>query len=344
MPLLPPLTLGPNLLLDPPLVLAPMAGYTDLPFRRLCRRYGATLVYTEVIMADAIARRIPQALHYLTTTAAEQPVVAHFYGKDPAAFATAAQVALEHAPFAAIDINCGCPIRKIRNKGCGVALLQHPDLVGEIVQAVRAVVPVPVTVKTRIGLTPDHLEGLALARAAEAAGAAAVTIHARPASVGHSGPPNWAALRAIREALTIPVLGNGGLRTLEDVAVMLRETGCAGAMIGRGAVGKPWIFAELRAALAGQTYPAPEGPALVALVREHLEALTAHMTAGDRTRRLRRHGTEFAACGKFRSHLVRYVAGFPGRREFLRGLENLRDQETLLAAFARLADPPEQPR
>ncbi|MBU0492745.1 MAG: tRNA-dihydrouridine synthase [Chloroflexi bacterium] len=310
LPFLGSLRLG-GLVIDPPLLLAPMAGYTHAPFRALCRRRGCGLAFTEVITAAGIARRVPATLHYLTTWPGERPVAAHIYGAEPQAMADAARVIESLGQFDLIDINCGCPAPKITRKGAGVALMRDPDRVYAIVRAVVRATALPVTVKTRIGLSPDEASLPAVAQAVEAGGAQALFVHARFAIDQHTGPVHLDALRRAKQERAIPVIGNGGIRTGPNAARMLRETGVDGLMIGRAALGNPWVFDEVRCYLAGQPYAPPSADERLAVLAEHLHGLYQQVQVGHHLQRRPRFTDEGAACRQFRGHLARYLAGVP---------------------------------
>jgi len=314
-----PLTIG-NLQFWPPVVLAPMAGYTDSAFRVLCRRFGASLVYSELVIAAGVARRIPQSLHYLTKTSEEQPIAAQIYDSNLDSLAGAAQVIEETGDFVLIDLNCGCPVRKIVNKGAGAAMMGDPDRIYQSVKTLVASTSLPVTVKTRSGLSPDRCNISEIAQAVEEAGASAITIHARFASNRHTGPADWELLSSIKAERKIPVIGNGGVDTPQDALDMLTQTGVNGVMIGRAALGNPWIFREIAAILNGTVCPPPCPTERRAIIREHLTRLYELTQLEDNFRRRRYHNAESAACKRIRGHLVKYLAGRPGLRQMLRSL------------------------
>ena len=254
-------------------VLAPMAGYTDSALRTLCLEAGAGLVYTEVVSSEGIARQVPVTLFMLESVPAERPLVGHIFGTDPAVMAEAARIIEATGRFDAIDINSGCPVRKVVCRGAGAALMRDPDLLGRIVRAVRDAVRLPVMVKTRIGWCPESHNVELLARIVEEAGADVLAVHARYASERHGGPADWDALRRLKAGMRIPLIGNGGVHSGDDALRMLNETGVDAVMVGRGAVGKPWIFSEIQATLDGRPFVQPAAAERLAWIRTHLERL-----------------------------------------------------------------------
>jgi len=245
------------------LALAPMAGLTDSPFRRLCLEYGAGLVFCEMVSAQAVKYGNTRTEAMLELEADEHPVSVQIFGGDEAAIAVAARAA-EASGADIVDINAGCPVKKILKSGSGAALMKDEKTFARVVSAAVGAVKAPVTVKFRTGLRAGAPLGAALARIAQDCGAAAVSVHARPAENVHSGPVDLAALEQVCRAVSIPVLGNGGVACAADARRML-DAGCAGVMIGRAAVGNPFIFAEISAALKGKPIapvPARERAAL----------------------------------------------------------------------------------
>ncbi|MBN1934345.1 MAG: tRNA dihydrouridine synthase DusB [Anaerolineae bacterium] len=321
-----------SLTVDFPLILAPMAGYTELPFRLLCKRYGAGLVFTEVATVEGIARGTPRTLHYLQTAPQERPVGAQVYGTNPNAMAEAARAIEAMGTFDLIDINCGCPVRKIVRHGAGAALMGDPAQIERIVRAVRAATSLPVTVKTRLGLAPHRFDIDEVARAAEAGGADALSVHARFASAGHGGPAQWDALERVRRACSILLIGNGGVRNGQDVLDMLAQTGVDGVMIGRAALGNPWIFDEVRHALENRPYTPPLMQERRAVIVEHLDGLYERSVAEGGWRKRQRATAELVACRKFRAHLICYLAGLPGVSGLRGRLAELNTRQSILDA------------
>jgi nifR3 family TIM-barrel protein len=230
------------------LVLAPIAGVTDLPFRLLCRENGADLVYTELISAAAVTRNPDRSARYFMTSGAERPVAAQIFGADPAEMADAATM-LSSQDVDLIDINMGCPVKKVVRAGAGAALLRDLPRARSIIRAVIGAVSKPVTVKFRSGWDASSICAVDLARMAQEEGVAALALHPRTKAQGFTGQAIWDHIGQIKDAVSIPVIGNGDIRTVNDAARMLRDTACDGVMVGRSAMGDPWIFGRIRAFL-----------------------------------------------------------------------------------------------
>ncbi|WP_283673180.1 tRNA dihydrouridine synthase DusB [Butyricicoccus sp. Marseille-Q5471] len=224
------------------LVLAPMAGVTDLAFRQICREHGAALTYTEMVSTRALTYQDKKTPRLLELAPNEHPAAAQVFGHDPESMAEGAKIAAAVSGCELIDINMGCPAPKIVNNGDGSALMRDPDLAARIIEAVKAAVDVPVTVKFRKGWDEKSINCVAFARMAEAAGADAVTVHGRTRAQQYSGKADWDAIREVREAVSIPVIANGDVFEPEDVPRILEHTGADLVMIGRGSLGDPWLF------------------------------------------------------------------------------------------------------
>ena len=237
------LTIG-NVTLDNNLILAPMAGVCDLPFRLLCKEQGAGLVCMEMVSAKALFYHNKRTNELLEVDERERPVSLQLFGSDPDCISQMANE-IEDRPFDILDINMGCPVPKVFNNGDGSALMKNPKLVGEIVEKTVKAIKKPVTVKIRKGVDEEHVNAVEIARVAQESGAAAVAVHGRTREQYYSGKADWDIIRQVKEALSIPVIGNGDLLTAEDVIAMQKETGCDGFMIGRGAQGNPWIFHQI---------------------------------------------------------------------------------------------------
>lgn len=245
------MNIGP-LALSNPLLLAPLAGVTNLPFRLLAREAGCAMVYSEMVSAEGLARRCPHTLPYLRSRDAERPLAVQLFGTRPDAMAEAAAL-VEASGADAIDINFGCAVRKVTRTGAGVALMRTPDAAAAVLTAVRRAVRIPLTVKLRSGWDRSGSQALEIGAVAEACGADAVILHPRTAGQKFAGRSDWALIAALKRRLRIPVIGNGDVRTPEDAHRMLAETGCDGIMIGRAAIGYPRIFTECAALLGGRT-------------------------------------------------------------------------------------------
>jgi len=325
-----PLAIG-ELSIPFPVALSPMAGYTDAAFRIMCSRYGCGFSMTEVVNAQAILYGSKTTLSLLVKDPEEGPVGAHLYGSDPGVMAEAAQVVEGLGRFKFIDVNAGCPVRKIMAKGAGAALIGDPGRIAAIVAAIRAAVRLPVTVKTRIWLTPDRTNIREIAQGVEEAGGAAIAIHARYACHVHSGPAHWDLLAQVKAERRIPVLGNGGVQKAADVLRMVAETGVDGVLIGRAAVGNPWIFEEAAALARGETPRAHGVEEQRAVIVEHLARLTRLKEDEQRSCR-RRHTPEVTASLHFRAHLYRYLTGFGRWVEVRRSLNTIHRHEQIMAA------------
>jgi tRNA-dihydrouridine synthase B len=257
----------PELLAASPVWLAPMEDVSDAPYRRICRSVGAHVCVTEFVNAEALLGKSKQAHRKMSLDAEGGPTAIQIYGADADRLRGAARIAAAAEP-AFIDVNCGCWVPRVIGGGAGAAWLRDPGAMVAMVREIVATVELPVTVKTRIGWGPEsHMPIVDLARRLEDAGAAALTIHCRTAQMGHQGAADWSWARRAREAVRIPVIVNGDIRTAADVVGALAETGCAGVMIGRGAIDHPWIFREARALIAGQTVAAPTDDERVAMYR-----------------------------------------------------------------------------
>ncbi len=241
--------------LDAPVVLAPMAGITNTAFRRLCREYGAGLYVSEMITSRALVERNATTMRLITHHESETPRSIQLYGVDPATVAEAVRILVAEDRADHIDLNFGCPVPKVTRKGGGAALPWKRELFRDIVTgAVRAAGDVPLTIKMRKGIDADHLTYLEAGRIAEDAGVAAVALHARTAAEFYSGQADWSAIAKLKETVTsVPVLGNGDIWSAEDAVRMMAETGCDGVVVGRGCLGRPWLFGDLARALGPAT-------------------------------------------------------------------------------------------
>ena len=279
-----------NLTLDAPVLLAPMSGVTDLPFRRLVRSFGAGLVFSEMVASGTMVQRSRKSRLRGDLSRERSPAALQLAGADPAVMAEAARLARD-CGAALIDINFGCPAKKVVNKACGSALMREPALAARIVDAVvRAADPLPVTVKMRLGWDDAHRNAPEFARLCEAAGARMLTVHARTREQRFGGCADWAAVAPVRRAVGVPVVVNGDIRSLDDMHAALALSGADGVMIGRGACGRPWLLRDAMRKLAGRPAVAPpDGPALAALVKGHYGAMLEHYGVPAGVRIARKH-------------------------------------------------------
>ncbi|MCK5758336.1 MAG: tRNA-dihydrouridine synthase family protein, partial [Clostridiales bacterium] len=320
-----------GLTIDMPVMLAPMAGYTDMAMRTLCQQYGSGLVMTEVISTQAINYNSRRTFLMLETGANEHPIGAHIYGHDPEAMAIAARTIEKLGRFDFIDINCGCPVRKLVAKGHGAALMKNPELIGEIVSAVSASVSLPVTVKTRIGLSPERKNISEVAQAVEEAGGKAIFIHARFASDRHSGDADWNTLAEVKAERNIPVIGNGGIDKATDAVAMFKVAKVDGVMIGRAALGNPWIFNEVCCLLDKKTYNRCSHTEWRAVIIQHLMVFIA-LKEKEFNYHKNSLSAEEAAVICFRGHLSQYLCGLAGSLYIRRNMQKLKSLQDVGAA------------
>ncbi|MGV3711373.1 tRNA dihydrouridine synthase DusB [Pseudolysinimonas sp.] len=287
-----PLSIG-GLELTVPVVLAPMAGITNTAFRRLCREYGAGLYVSEMITSRALVERTPESLRLIRHHESETPRSIQLYGVDPKTVSDAVTMLVAEDRADHIDLNFGCPVPKVTRKGGGAALPWKLDLFRDIVEgAVKAAGDIPLTIKMRKGIDADHLTYLEAGRIAQGAGVSSVALHARTASEFYSGHADWAAIGKLKQAIPdVPVLGNGDIWSAEDALRMVDETGCDGVVVGRGCLGKPWLFGDLAAAFSGQQLKAePTLGEVAAGYKRHAELLVEFFDdEGRATRDIRKH-------------------------------------------------------
>jgi nifR3 family TIM-barrel protein len=296
-----PLELGKRLVVSPPVVLAPMAGVTNYPFRSICRRFGAGLYVSEMITARPLVEGNQKTLKIADFGEGEEPRSLQLYGVDPYYVGEAVRRLVGEGRVDHIDMNFGCPVRKVTSKGGGAAIPAKPRLLAAIVRAaVKAAGEVPVTIKFRIGIDEHVITHLDAGRVGEAEGVAAVALHARTAAQLYDGEARWDAIAELKNAVKIPVLGNGDIWEAEDALRMMRTTGCDGVVVGRGCLGRPWLFRDLASVMAGRE---PENPPrlgeIAGIMREHATLLAAWLG-------------EAAAVRSFRRHSTWYTKGFRG--------------------------------
>ena len=324
--MLKPLKIG-SLVLPHNVVLAPLAGITNLPFRILCRREGAALAYTEMVSVNGLVREGANTLALLKSTVEDRPLGIQLFGDTPDSLAEAARMVEDYGEL--LDINMGCPVRKVVGTGAGSALLREPAKIAGIIRAVRAATRLPLTVKIRSGWHCGDNTYCEIGRIAEAEGCDAITLHPRSRSQMFSGAAAWEQLRELKESVSIPVLGSGDLFSAEDCLGMLRETGCDGVMIARGALGAPWIFRQVaELAECGSVTPV-SNLQRVGAMRRHLELFC-------------RESGEQIAVREMKKHVGWYARGFVGAADIRRACNSARDIGDLNTLMERIAAIPDE--
>lgn len=302
---------------------APMAGVTDKTFRIIAKKFGCGLVCTEMVSDKAIIYNNQRTWKLFDLTGEKKPVAVQIFGSEPAVMARAAAVVVESGADL-VDINMGCPTPKIVKNGEGSALMRNVSLAGRIVEAVVKSVPVPVTVKMRLGWDEEHINVLEVARAVEESGAAAVTVHGRTRAQFYAGRANWAMIGQVADALSIPVIGNGDIWQATDAREMIAQTGCSGVMIGRGAMGNPWLFRQTVTLLQeGRVLPDPTPEQKIRMALTHLDMVVADKG-------------EYIGVREMRKHLAWYIKGLRGAarmRERINALEKVDQVKSALAEY-----------
>lgn len=305
---------------DNPYFLAPLAGVTDSSYRRICRQFGAGLVYSEMVSAKGLYYSDRATGRLLGIHEDEKPIVYQIFGSEPDMIAFAAEKLAERENCI-LDINMGCPVPKIVKNGDGSALLKNPPLAGEVVRAAVRHAGKPVTVKIRAGWDREHINAVEMAKRIEDAGAAAIAVHGRTREQLYSGKADWSVIRAVKKAVSVPVIGNGDIFGVRDAAKMIKETGCDMVMIARGALGNPWIFRSL---LAGEDYIPP--------VEERVEVIRRHFAY------LLEEKGEYLAVRCMRKHIGWYVKGLRGAVRIRRQINTLETAEEICRELELLCD------
>ena len=309
--------------------LAPMAGISDFPFRMVARSFGCGLAFTEMISAAGLVRGAGKTFRYLVTSPEDRPLGVQLFGCEPETLAAAARIAAEQGADL-LDVNMGCPVKKVAKAGSGASLMRDPERAAAILQAVRKASTLPLTVKIRAGWNARQVNAVEIGEIAQGCGVDAVILHPRTADQGFGGRSDWGLIATLKGRLRIPVIGSGDVRCPEDAARMLRETGCDGVMVGRGALGNPWLIGNILCHLSGTGISLPSVAAREDIIRRHL--MLAIELNGEKI------GTR-----DFRKHLLWYTKGLKGGAQFRQAAGRISDRESAWKAledfFRQIEDP-----
>jgi tRNA-dihydrouridine synthase B len=309
--------------------LAPMAGVTDLPFRALVREFGCGLAFTEMVSANGLVRGMGKTCRYLDSSPGDRPLGVQLFGSDPETLAEATRLVVERGADL-VDMNMGCPVKKVVKTGSGAALMRDPQRTVAILKAMRKATELPLTLKIRAGWRPGEVNALTIGRIAEDCGVDAVILHPRTVDQGFSGKADWGLIAALKERLRIPVIGSGDVRRPEDAVRMFRETGCNAVMVGRGVLGNPWLIRNILHRLSGRDFFEPSLSERTEIIQRHLAMAVEY------------HG-EKVGTRDFRKHLLWYTKGLPGGAQFRAAAGKITDPasavKVLQGFFEHVAEP-----